>query len=230
MRTPFIFLLLSVCEPALTQVDPFEGSITYNHRTFTKEGTETLSAIETEEVYFNSRFMMRRVLSGQTLTLTGNRDILLDSDSFKRFQIDHDKHTFSELDAAQPDDFKQFADMQLHEEDTILGHTCEVYKFRYLLKSEVVTMYGVEMKIDTLNCEYFISTELKLSKPEVFARLQGYRNTKLLDGRFEGIPLKIITTNSNGFRLVIEAVKIEERKIDDFVRIPENYVEAELIR
>ena len=50
VRIPFILLLLSVCEPALTQVDPFEGSITYNHRAFTKEGAETLSAIEQEEI------------------------------------------------------------------------------------------------------------------------------------------------------------------------------------
>ena len=206
----------------------FEGVITYKHQAFINEDKQTYSPIETEEVYHNERYLLRRVLSGRALSLAGNKDILLDAESFSRFQIDHDKHTFSELITAEPDDFKQFADIQLLEEDTILGHTCRVYKFRYLLKSEVVTMYGVEVKIDTLNCEYFISTELKLCKPEVFARLQGYRNTKLLDGRFEGIPLKIITTNSNGFRLVVEAIKIDERKIDDFVRIPDSYIKVKL--
>lgn len=229
MEKKIVFFILLFCFNAtFAQTKIFEGVITYKHQAFIKEDQQTYSAIETEEVYLSKGYFLRRVLSGRALTLTGNRDILLNAENFTRFQIDHDKQTFSELDVAHPDDFKQFSDIQLLKEDTILGHTCSVYKFNYLLRSEVVTKYGVEVKMDTLNCEYFISTKFKLNKPEVFARLQGYRNTKLLDGRFEGIPLKIITTNSNGFRLVIEAVKIEERKIDDFVRIPDNYTKVKL--
>ncbi|MBL7842553.1 MAG: hypothetical protein JNK44_01725 [Cyclobacteriaceae bacterium] len=220
-----LILLISLVsfKETFPQTYIFEGVITYKHQAFINDDQQTYSPIETEEVYHNERYLLRRVLSGRALVLTGNRDILLDAENFKRIQIDHDKHTYTELDTAQPDNFKQFSDIQLLKEDTILGHNCTVYKFRYLLKSEVATLYGVEMKMDTLTCEYYISSKLELSKPEAFAKLQGYRNTKLLDGRFKGIPLKIITTNSNGNKLIVEAVKIKQIKVD-FMKIPDSYI------
>jgi hypothetical protein len=71
-----------------------------------------------------------------------------------------------------------------------------------------------------VSCNFYIAKDLKISKPESFARLQGYHNSRLIDGRFSGIALKVIRENSNGTRIVMEVIKIEEGDMQNFIKLP----------
>lgn len=94
------------------------------------------------------------------------------------------------------------------------NHIESIYRDRY-------EFYTGE-RVDTVSCTYYISKGLKLYLPLTFAQLQSNNNTKFIDGRFDGIPLKIIWEHLDNSRVVGEAINIEKMKVNEQMKLP-NY-------
>lgn len=75
---------------------------------------------------------------------------------------------------------------------------------------------------DTISCTYYNSKTLKIFQPSVFGSLQGNRNTLLIDGRYNGVPLKVILKRQHGSYIIIESEEIKEGQVTEFVKLP-NY-------
>ena len=71
-----------------------------------------------------------------------------------------------------------------------------------------------------MTCTYFIAKDLKIQNSEVFANLQENKNSKLFDGRFDGVALKVIREYPNGDKLTIVTTKIEVRDVQDAIKLP----------
>jgi hypothetical protein len=173
-------------------------------------------AWEELEEYFSKNHILQRITKA---TIMVNYDMYLDSEKHLLYRIDHDERTIEKIERFNvqkiiPLEFKKTG------EEKVLGYDCDVYFVRYVNNFENLNAI---MPVDplTMSCTYFIAKDLKILNAGVFARLQENCNSKLFDGRFDGLALRVIREYPNGDKLVIETTKVEERDIQELIKLPD---------
>jgi hypothetical protein len=198
----------------------FEGVLRYKYYYTDINGNELSFPIEEDEEYRDETHIIFRVIKGQDIKLRGKQDIYLDRSKMEMLRIDHDRKIISKMqnsgiEKINPIEYRNVG------EDTIMNYLCDIYFVKYIHKMDYIKQFtNSQYTSDTISCNFYIAKDLKITNPESFARLQGYHNSRLIDGRFSGIALKVIRENSNGTRMVIEATKIEERDMQNFIKLP----------
>jgi hypothetical protein len=198
----------------------FEGVLRYKYYYTDLNGNELSFPIEEDEEYRDETHIIFRVIRGEDIKLRGNQDIYLDRVNMEMLRIDHDRKIISRMqnnriDKINPIEFRNVG------EDTIMNYLCDIYFVKYVQKLDYIKqLTNSQYTSDTVSCNFYIAKDLKISNPEPFARLQGYHNSRLIDGRFSGIALKVIRENSNGTTIVMEVTKIEEGDIQNFIKLP----------
>ena len=213
-----VFIVSSI--KSFSQNIYFEGKITYRHKSLSKEGKRELFPIDTEETYFHNNQIVNRVTSGFIKERVGNKPIYLDTDKMLRYQIDNDGKVINDLglekhlELITPLEFKKLDD------DKVLGESCNVYYIKFIHAYDSLSMDGNKNTIDTLGNTYYISKSMKIKNHERIPYLT--RSTKFIDGRFDGVPIKIISKSWYGSQFVIEAIKIDRMDVSKIVELP-NY-------
>jgi hypothetical protein len=198
----------------------FEGRITYQHKSLLKNGDIELFPIDKEQTYFRKGQVLNRVISGFIKERVGNKPIYLDTEKMLRYQIDNEEKVINDLgherdlELIKPIEFKQLNRAR------ILNENCDVYFIKYVHNYDSMSFDGSKNRIDTLRCTYFISSEMKIFNPKKIAYLTANRSSKFIDGRFDGIPLRVVIERSTGRKFIIEAVKIEKQDFSLFVDLP----------
>jgi hypothetical protein len=197
----------------IAQSLPFEGIITYKHSEIDSHGNPSKGAIDYEDVFFANQKMLNQVTDGDLLEIIGSHAILFDCNKMKRYRVDYKRLNLIEIEP----DVEEINQLSFTREldEKVLDYTCHVYLLKYIHSYNIVTGFGEEERLDTLTTRYYVSPDLVVPCIKEFAALQGNRNTKLLDGRFEGIPIKIMIERTNGSRTLIEAQNIVRKNVDE---------------
>jgi len=199
------------------QSEFFEGIITYRHSELDYAGRASQTAIDLEEVFFSKHRMLNSVIKGDLLELVGSHAILFDCVQMKRYKVDYQRMTLNdigiepELEVIVPLAFEK------QEDEPVLEYMCSVYMIKYVHSYKLASTFGSENQSDTLITRFYIGKEFNSPCLKEFAALQGNRNTKLLDGRFEGIPLKIVIKRTNGSLTTIQAINVQKKNVEEYL-------------
>ncbi len=150
-------------------------------------------------------------------TQSESSDVCLDSKKRGLYKINHDYSTVTRLADREAKDIPVLEFKKIGEEK-LLGYKCDVYFLKYIDRLEFVNEVIGPTSPDTLSCTYYIAQELKIYKPDVLAKLQGNGNTKLLDGRFTGVTLKVVQRHTTGESLIIETTKLERMDVQEIMK------------
>ncbi len=196
----------------------FEGILRFKYTVIDANGRDLFFSTEEDEDYYDKNHLVHKTLKGRILDNIGNVEIHLDSEKKQLYRIDHEKRTIntltkSDIELINPLEFKKVGETKL------LGYQCDIFFIKYVHKMEYMKSF-INIKPDTLSCTYYIAKDLKILNPEIFADLQGNHSTKLIDGRFSGIALKIIQEYLNGDKMIIEAISVEKRDMQDLISLP----------
>ncbi|MCA4900619.1 MAG: hypothetical protein ACK514_13015 [Bacteroidota bacterium] len=216
---PLLLVLQLLTVNSRAQAQYFNGAITYQYKSYSADGKQELFPINLEETYFFENKILNKVTSG-LLKSRRNVSILIDTEKMIRYQIDYDQEVINDLGGEKYPETINLISFNKLTNQVIRGERCNVYNLSYLHSYDSASIDGSKNKTDTLKCEYFISTKLRLKSPEKLAFITGNRSSKFIDGRFDGIPLKVVINNSSGFRIVIEAVKIDSTNVSKAVELP----------
>lgn len=193
----------------------FKGAIYYQYNSIDSNGDKFLFPIELEVEYYERFYRVNRVLKGESLEMIGDKGVLLDTKDDALYEVDYANQQIRKLAITQEDEIEELEFRKLNEV-FLLDHLCDEFEIKYVYRMSYMNNYISTHSPDTLTCRYFIARDLKIANPVRFAKLQGNHNTKLLDGRFAGIPLKIITEKADGSSIVIEAIKIAKEEVGNF--------------
>lgn len=216
MNHKVLFLILSISPLFLKAQESnfFQGEIDYDFIKTNYLGKKLFAVQESEKEVHNNGNILLRTTKGQLAAIMNGEDLLLSSTEAKRFQVNYTKRKLIELDS-EPVRVRDFREISRHKNDTtILGYNC--------MKVQIAK-YS-ENENDTLVCEYFFS-ELKLAKSTLIAGLQGNQNTRILDGSYGLIPLKIKIRSKKGYVLTIFAKSVKRNagkdyfQFDDFEKV-----------
>lgn len=199
--------------------DYFEGVLYYKYY-YTDSTRNKLSfPIEEDEEYRDKSHILFRAVKGESLMMTGKRDIYLDSEKKEIYRIDHDGKIITKIKNQGIEEINPIEYSKIGEAN-LIGYACEIYFIKYVHRMDYVSSYMQDQIADTVSCTYYIAKDIKVLAPEIFAKLQGNHNSKIIDGRFSGIALKIIRENSKGTRTIIEATKVEKRSVQHSIKLP----------
>lgn len=212
-------LAREACGQASMKDDSFQGAVYYRYESKNANGEKLLFPIEEEERDFDRSHILTKTLKGYGKSLVGNKDFWLDAEKQESWIIDHDSRTISTnphpgTEEIVPLEFSKLPDVE------ICQHWCEVYFIRYVYRMEHMNMY-LDNKPDTLSSTYYIARDMKMPNARKFAALQGNHNTLILDGRLDGVPLKVIMRRADGIVITIEATKVELRDGSQPWRLPD---------
>jgi hypothetical protein len=224
VKIKILYVILSVCitTAAQSQIPDlnsnFEGILSYTYLLLDSNDNKLSFPIEEDEEYRDETHIINRVVKGESLRMIGNQDIYLDSEMNVAYQIDHDGKSItkilkSKVDTINPIEFRKIG------EATILNYRCDIYLIQYVHEMSYMKSIS-DFKPDTVSCTFYIARGLKAPNQKKFAELQGNNNSKIIDGRFSGITLKVIMGFSDGQKIVIEIQRIETRKMSDLVKLP----------
>jgi hypothetical protein len=214
----FIFFIMASTISCFSQSTTFEGIVTYSHVEDGLINKRLESPIKCEKVYFSKEKMLNRVTEGDLLSFTGNTALFFDAIRMKRLKINYDRKTVTDIGEEKDLEILNVIVFEkLKKEEVVLSIACDVFLLKYVHSFEAVGDFGKEIRTDTLLTRYYISKSHKISNVKSFSVLQGNRNTKLIDGRFDGIPLKIEINRNDGSRTTILATHIETRNVDEFL-------------
>lgn len=199
------------------QTDYFEGVVTYTIKEFDRWGNAVELPVDKEEVFFGHDIILTRHTSGLFLLMSERVDVYLCARENVKYLVNHTTMRTKKMrPPADVEIITPIEEMKLYDEE-VNGYPCEVNRIMYVHR--YTGPFGETA--DTLNCTYYNSKALKISKPNVFALLQGNRNTLLLDGRYAGFPLKVVYSKSDGSVTSIESVLIKQIAVDQQVKLPD---------
>lgn len=202
---------------AQSKKDYFEGVVTFSIKEFDGFGNPVEVPVDKQEIFFTEHVILTRHISGILLLMSEPVDISLNSLENAKYLIDHANKTIKKMQPpADVEEIVPIEETKLDDEE-INGHQCEVTKIKYVHRYP--GPYG-EVS-DTLTCTYYNSKTLTLTKPKTFALLQGNRNTLLLDGRYNGLPLKIVYIKNDGAVTQIQAEVIKPANVEEKVKLPD---------
>jgi Domain of unknown function (DUF4412) len=192
----------------------FEGVLQYKIRKIDVEGNEVPFVWSSSREYHSKD---KLVINTRETRFDGEDfDMILDSKKEVLFKVNHEHKTITRSADREIFEFTTLEFKKIGEEK-VLGYNCDVFFLKYIDKLKTIKEI-ISVAPDTLACMYYISQDLKINNPKTLAKLQGYRNTKLLDGRFEGITMKVIQKHTNGESLLMEVVKLEEANVEEKVK------------
>jgi len=215
-----LIFLLAIDVISFSQSVTFEGIVTYSHHDLDNQGNSIINPINSESLYLTKEKILNRVTSGELMNFTGQTALCFDAVSMKRYKIDYDRRIVADIGAEKNIEILNVLVFEKLKDEIVLSLPCDVFLLKYVHDFEAMGQYGKEIKSDTLNTKYFISKHYKIINIKTFAILQGNRNTKLIDGRFEGVPLKIEIKRGDGSLTTILATKLESRNVDEFLDWP----------
>ncbi|MFM9837913.1 MAG: hypothetical protein ACKVOQ_06590 [Cyclobacteriaceae bacterium] len=215
LKLTFLFIIIAI--RGFGQSSTFEGIVTYSHVDNSLVDISMKNPIDIETVYFSAEKMINRVTQGDLLSVTGNTALFFDASSMKRYKINYDRKSIVDIGEEKDKETMNVIVMEKLKDEKILSFLCNVFLLKYVHSFEAIGSYGPEVKSDTLTTKYYVSKDYKIQNVKAFAILQGNRNTKLLDGRFEGVPLKIEIKRQDRSQTTILAVNVEVRSIDEFL-------------
>jgi len=201
----------------------FRGAIYYQYKSTDLNGDKLFFPIEQEVEYYDQFYRVNRVLKGEIIEMIGDKGVLLDTKVDSLYEIDYANQQIRKLAITQEDEIEELEFRKLNEV-FLLDHLCDEFEIKYVYKMSYMNNYISTRSPDTLTCRYFIARDLKIANPVRFAKLQGNHNTKLLDGRFTRVPLKIITQKANGSQVIIEAIKIAPSEAGVFDMISKKFM------
>jgi len=212
-----ILLFVFLWHGVYSQGEYFEGSMTFSHQEFDSNGKKMATPVDKEIFFYKKNILLTKVISGPQLRLFGDQQIYMDSEKKIRYVIHKDKGYIQDLGIPSVGDKIDAIEEKTIGEEEILGYKCDIQFLKYVHKFE-----GPGGSVnDTLSCTYYVSKNLRVFHPEKLALLQGNINTKILDGRFKGIPLKIIIKRQNKSMLVIECVDLKIQNVDEVIKLPD---------
>ncbi|HEY0652995.1 MAG TPA: hypothetical protein VGD65_07700 [Chryseosolibacter sp.] len=155
-----------------------------------------------EKVIFHENYFYQQVLQA-SYGLHFN-DLYCDLQKSKRYEVNESSKALIDL-GAEPEGRVELQELQ-HLKDTVIhGELCSTITFwRKQARS------GQEERVDYT---YYLSKSKEIQNIGTIALLQGNYNTKILDGQFKMLPIRITMVFEKGKVLTIEAVRIEP---DDF--------------
>lgn len=209
-------LVLPLCR-AYCQDHFFEGRITYQIREFDERGRPMAPPISREEMYVKETVCLTKPVEGQFLDLFDQVDTYLDAQKNVRYSINHTQHYIRSIGPSQEVTEYELLENRRDGEEQVQGQVCDVYVIKYAREYDALLNLG----IDTLRCRYYVSKDLKMPHRKEFALLNGNRNSLLLDGRFEGIVLKLVIERKNKSHLEMIATEIKKMPVDEFIRLPD---------
>jgi hypothetical protein len=209
-------LFLPLCA-ANSQDAFFEGRITYLTREFDEQGKQVASPITREEMYLKGTICVIKPVAGQFLDIFDQVDTYLDAQKKLRYGINHTQHFIRNI-GPSPEVYEyQLLENRREGEVQVNGLACDLYIIKYARDYDAI----LNLATDTLRCYYYVSKEWKMPHGREFALLNGNKNSLLLDGRFEGIVVKLLIERKNKSRLEVTATKIEKMDAEEFIRLPD---------
>lgn len=211
-----VSLLLSDSIILTAQTKNFIGSVTYSIKEFDGDGRERLTPVTAEKYFFGESAVLNKVLSGSQLFLIGNVDICMDISSHSIFKINHEERIVKNISGTiQSEEITPINEYTL-ESTFVSKQKCNVNFLTYAHKLLMPT----DKSIDTLSCTFYHSQRFDIPYKKQLAKLQGNRNTLFLDGRYQGLPLKVVLIRQDSSKIVIEAIDIKEMSVEEYVKIP----------
>lgn len=201
----------------------FRGVVRYKYTDFNGEGKNILSPIETQDIFYNESHKLVRNVSGFVKDRVGNEDYYFDADKMVRYKINHNSRTIrnigieNDVEVIHPLDYRKIGSAP------VLNFLCDIYLLKYVHEFKINTATGQTETKDTLQCTIYSSIDLKMARAKDFAHIEGNRNSILLDGRFEGIILKVIRERKDHSKTVIEAINIEWKEMSEGTMLPKEY-------
>jgi hypothetical protein len=202
------------------QVLTFKGYITYNIKENDANGKSKLALVSKERYYFSNNAIIAKVLDGPQLFVLGKIDVYLDAERGLRYSIDYDNKLIENAPAPSDPQIIKPIEERLVGEGEILGQMCEIHFLKYVQYLPVPPYGGT--RADTVSCTYYNSKFYQVAFIKQFCYLQGNRNSYFLDGRYQGIPLKIIRKKGDGSEIILECEEVKEIDVSEFVKLP-NY-------
>lgn len=227
MTIRFLFCLLATTFDVIGQdkapsTEYFEGCITYQHRWYDAQGERLSVPVDVEKEYFTKHQIFNEVISGPSIPYFGKNQYFLDIDKGVRYAVDHDRKTMRDIGIPDDKDFKlDFLKETQMPDEKILGHLCEVHVLKYIKKYRG----PFEPEVDTVTHTFYSSKEFKIFRPDLFAFLQSNKSSSFLDGRYEGVPLKMVMKKEDGSYFVTEATNIKELNVTEEMNLDSYTVE-----
>jgi hypothetical protein len=215
----YLFCVNGACAQVPVNDYSFQGVVYYRYESKDAKGAKLLFPIEEEERDFDTNHILTKTLKGYGKSLIGNKDFWLDAEKGESLIIDHDSKTISinkhpGTEEIAPLEFSKLPDVE------VCQYWCEVYFIKYVYRMEHMKMY-LDNKPDTLSSIYYVAKDMKIPNARKFAALQGNHNTLILDGRFSGVPLRVIMKRADGIVTTIEAMKVEPKEMSQQLRLPD---------
>ncbi len=219
--------LFGVCICALfnfhvfAQKNVFEGSIIYLNKEIDERGKPRMAPVDKEKIFFAKNVILTRTISGPQMFILGNIDIYLNVEKKLKYSINHDNSLIKRISDLEIEKIISIEE-KLMKDEIVLGYNCDVNFLKYVHQFD--GPYG--RVYDTLSCTYYNSKEFKIPHLDIFGLLQGNKNTLFLDGRYDGVPLKVILKKNDGSIIMTESVEVKQMNVDKFVKLP-NYLYQE---
>lgn len=195
----------------------FEGIVTYNFKEFDSKGNILTTPINKERFFFKKGIILNEIIDGIHLLKFGNEQVYIDTEKKIRLVINNDQKFIKNIGIETVIQNVNAIEEKKLNEEKVLGHPCNVTFLKYVHK--FMNPFGKEVS-DTLSCTYYTSKQHKIFQPEVYGLIQGNRNSLVLDGRFKGIPLRVIIRRTDNSNMIIESSGLKETKVDDFIKLP----------
>jgi len=216
VKYSILLFLTFFFDNALCQSGYFEGTMTYSNREFDKNGREMPTPVTKERYFLTRNVILVKTLAGPIILAIGKVDVYLNATENVKYSIDHDNEVIKKSNISTGIQSIQPIEEYVMGEENFRGHLCELHFIKY------VHLFNGPFGIvkDTVSCTYYNSVNSKVFNLKVFTALQENRNSLLLDGRYEGLPLKVIIKRQDNSQLVIECLEVKQMSIDDFVKLP----------
>lgn len=195
--------------------DSFEGVLHITFELSDSSGHRTSFPWQ-EMIEYHTKNHILQKLTKQTRT--GDFDMYLDADAHILYKVDHDQNVLMRLGKKSPMKIEPLEFKKLGETD-LLGYACDIYFVRFVNDLASLNEF-LPVNPLTVSRTYFIARDLKVMNSAILAGLQENRNTMLFDGRFNAVALKIIEVFPNGDTLIVNTTKVEERDVQEEIKLP----------
>ena len=189
----FTWALLIISITSLAQSKYFEGYIDYEYSEKDKNGFSFVPPLyQSYKLYLQPNILLRAIKQPEELDPGFNR---VYSHAVRKIQYlftgEQMVKSYNLETNLKP--LNVIEERKEGEIDT-LGQKCEVNFIKYVMQYEGIQG---EIIIDTLSSTFYCSKKYKFQNIKIFAGLNKNRNLLLLDGRYEGIPVKVVVRQSN---------------------------------
>jgi hypothetical protein len=184
--------------PLMCAAQYFEGVVLYENTSVDGLGTKQMIPVEQELVTLAGDKMLFKPTKGMAVSIVN--EVLLDVAAKAVFEIDHNAKKIYQL-APMERDVHLMKYVETQKDTFLLGRKCIVKVFK---------QYDVHF-LDTAQITYWLAPSLQINKVADFAQLQGNRNTLLVDGSLEYLPLMIRIRFNTGRQIIKKALNIAEK-------------------